>query len=95
MLDFDFVLWDDEDADDAEGFNNVEHIARHGLTQEDVEEVLYSPHSQPATSTSTDRPAVFGWMSDGKRIIVVYELTDEGGVRVIYPITAYEVPPQS
>jgi hypothetical protein len=90
MLDFDFIEWDEPDA---EGFSNVRHIEAAGLTPEDVEDVLYSPDAQPDTSEGSGRPAVFGWTGDGRRIIVVSRLDEEGGVRVLYPITAYEVPP--
>lgn len=91
MLDFDWIEWDEEDA---EGYNNVAHIEAAGLTPEDVEAVLYSPDAQPDTSDSSGLPAVLGWAPDGRRIIVVYKLTEEGGVRVLYPVTAYEVDPR-
>ena len=45
------ILWDDPDDPDG----NVQHIAEHGLTIEDVEEVLTNPTSE-GTSASTGRP---------------------------------------
>jgi uncharacterized DUF497 family protein len=78
------VIWDDED--NPEG--NVQHIAEHGLTIEDVEHVLENP-TQEGTSDSTGRPCFFGYTPAGDYIIVVYEQIDED---TIYPVTAYEVP---
>jgi uncharacterized DUF497 family protein len=87
LLDFDYVEWDE--PDDAGG--NVGHIAAAGLTPEEVEDVLYAPDHVTDTSESTGRPVVFGTTGSGKSIIVVYELTEESGVVVIRPVTAYEV----
>ncbi|OHB81211.1 MAG: hypothetical protein A2V98_00470 [Planctomycetes bacterium RBG_16_64_12] len=78
------VLWDDDD--NPEG--NVQHIAEHGLTIEDVEHVLENP-TEEAISSATGRPCCFGHTRGGEFIIVVYEEIDE---ETIYPITAYEVP---
>ncbi len=91
MLDFDYIDWDDDDIPDPE--NNVRHIAAAGLTPEEVNEVLYSPDPDTDTSDSSGRPAVFGWTSTGRYIIVVYDLDEESGVVVIRPKTAYDVPP--
>jgi len=90
MLDFDWIEWDDPEA---EGFNNVAQIEAAGLTPDDIEDVLYSPDAEPDTSVSSGQPAAFGWTRDARRI-VVYKRTEEAGVRVIYPITAYEVRPK-
>jgi hypothetical protein len=89
LLDFDFIDWDDED--DPAG--NVWHIAAAGLTPEEVEDVLRSPDPDSSASRSSGRPSVFGWTHTRKYIIVVYEVTAQGGVTVIRPWTAYEVPP--
>jgi uncharacterized DUF497 family protein len=78
------VIWDSDDL--AEG--NVQHIAEHGLTIEDLEHVLENP-AEEGMSTSTERPCCFGYTPGGDFIIVVYELI---GNEAIYPITAYEVP---
>jgi uncharacterized DUF497 family protein len=75
------VVWNDEPG------GNVEHIAEHGLTPEDVEEVLFSPLDRDV-SRSTGLPIVFGFTPDGRYILVVYEQIDEV---TIYPVTAYEV----
>ena len=75
------VVWNDEPG------GNVEHIAEHGLTPEDVEEVLFSPLDRDV-SRSTGLPIVFGFTPDGRYILVVYEQIDEV---TIFPVTAYEV----
>lgn len=77
-------FWDDENDPDG----NVEHIAQHDLTVEDVEHVLKKPSAE-GTSKATGFPAVWGHTPDGRFIIVVYEGVAEDTVRVI---TAYEVP---
>lgn len=78
------ILWDD--PDDADG--NVQHIADHGLTIEDVEEVLANPTSE-GTSASSGRPCCWGYTLEDVYIIVVYEQIDADTIRVV---TAYEVP---
>jgi uncharacterized DUF497 family protein len=78
------VIWDDDES--LEG--NVQHIAEHGLTIEDVEYVLANP-TEEAVSKQTSRPCCFGYTPDGDFIIVVYEQVTE---EIIYPVTAYEVP---
>lgn len=78
------VVWNDEPG------GNVAHIAEHGLTPEDVEEVLFSPLSPMDRDVvrSTGLPIVFGFTPDGRYILVVYEQIDEV---TIYPVTAYDV----
>jgi hypothetical protein len=81
FLDF---IWDD--PDDPEG--NVQHIAEHGLTIDEVEFVLESPESESA-SHSSDLPCSFGYTPAGEYIIVIYERIDDD---TLYPVTAYQVP---
>lgn len=76
------IIWNDEPA------GNVEHIEEHGLTVDDVEQVLANPESE-GVSRSSGLPCVFGHTPDGTHIIVVYELI---GADTVYPVTAYEVP---
>lgn len=74
-------VWNDEPG------GNLEHIAEHGLTQDDVEEVFFNPLDRDV-SRSSGLPIVFGLTPDGRYILVVYEQIDE---ITIYPVTAYEV----
>ncbi len=67
---------------------NIEHIAEHRLTQDDVAFVFENPIGY-GESRSTGEPAVFGYTPDGRYIIVVYAEIDEFSV---YAVTAYEVP---
>ncbi len=81
------IFWDlDHDPD-----GNVQHIAEHGITIEEVEDVLYSA-GQVIISQSSGRPITFGETSTGKYIAVVFELIDESPLTV-YPVTAYETDP--
>ena len=84
------LIWDLDD--DPEG--NIQHIAEHGITQEEVEEVLNDPRSSFGVSESSGLPMAFGWTSAGRHLTVVFEraLADPPTVR---PVTAYDVPPLS
>jgi hypothetical protein len=64
------------------------HIAAAGLTPHEVDEVLSSPDADTDTSDRTGRPAVFGYTSTRKYIIVVYDRSEENGVIVIRPKSA-------
>lgn len=66
---------------------NVEHIAEHGLSPDDVEDVLTHPIDQDV-SRSSGLPIAFGFTADGRYVLVVYEQVDEF---TLYPVTAYEV----
>ena len=81
------VYWDLED--DPEG--NVEHLAEHGISKEEFEEVLRGPESE-ATSDSSGRPMAFGWTSTGRYLAIVWEEIEEDP-RAVYPVTAYDAPP--
>ena len=83
-MSFSSIIWDDDN--DPQG--NVQHVAEHDLTIDDVEAVLASPVSE-GQSGSTKYPAVWGYVPDGRFIIAVFESIDDDTVRVI---TAYEVP---
>lgn len=75
------IIWNDEPG------GNVEHIAEHGLTPEDIEEVIFNPVDRDV-SRSSGLPILFGFTPDGRYILVVYEEIDQ---RTIYPVTAYDV----
>jgi uncharacterized DUF497 family protein len=80
---FTTILWDlDEDPD-----GNVQHIAQHELSKEEVEEVLQNP-AGIETSRSSGRPIAFGETSTGRLIAVIYEEIDSETAR---PVTAFEV----
>lgn len=75
---FDFI-WTDE---------IVEHLAEHGVSQDDFEHVVCNPSSQ-GVSRSSGLPCRWGYTVDGRYIIAVYEEIDDV---TIIPTTAYEVP---
>ncbi len=79
------ILWDMDDEPDG----NVQHLAEHGLSKEEVEEVLAEP-ADMAISRSSGLPLAFGQCSTGKVVVVVYEEIDPDTAR---HITAYEVEP--
>jgi uncharacterized DUF497 family protein len=77
------TLWDLDD--DPHG--NVQHIAQHGVTKEEVEEVLDQPTGREV-SRSSGWPVLFGETSGGRLIAVVYDEIDPDTIR---PVTADEV----
>ena len=83
------VIWDL--ADDPDG-NYVHIVIEHGITQDEVWDVVSDPHNQVVPSDSSGRPATFGWTQTGRYIIVIWDhVEDEPWT--IKPVTAYEVPP--
>jgi len=81
------VVWDLEDDPDG----NVQHIQEHGITMEEVEDVLLDRDSQTAVSKSSGEPITFGHTASGRYLAVVWEhVLDEP--LTMRPITAYEVP---
>jgi hypothetical protein len=82
------IIWDDERG------QNVEHVAEHGLTPDEVEDVLLDDTIPAAHSNSSGLPCKFGYTSTGRYIIVVWQEVNEDP-RIIYPVTAYEVPEPS
>lgn len=87
MADFRFI-WDLED--DPAG--NVRHIAEHGISQEEVEEVLTTNYGESTSSHSSGLPMTFGWTATGQYIAVVYDEADDDPL-TLRPVTAYEVRP--
>lgn len=65
----------------------VEHLEEHGVTPEDFEDIVCHPLSED-TSDSSGRPVAFGYTSDGRFVMAVYEMLDE---ITVLPVTAYEV----
>jgi hypothetical protein len=82
-VDYLSIVWDLDD--DPRG--NVYHVAEHGLTTDEVEEVLRNPEREE-TSQSSGRPIAFGETASGRYIAVIYDRVDRD---TIYPVTAYEV----
>ena len=78
------IIWDLDDDPDG----NVQHCAEHGVTKEEVEEVLDKP-TDSDVSRSSSRPMVFGDTSTGRHLVVTYEVVDGD---TVYPVTAYDVP---
>ena len=81
---FHAIIWDLDD--DTNG--NVFHCAEHGVTKEEVEEVLENPEDLDL-SRASGCPVVFGSTRAGRHLMIVYEVIEKDAV---YPITAYEVP---
>jgi hypothetical protein len=83
-------IWDLEDDPDG----NYWHICveGHGVTREEVEEVVAGNCETATRSRSSGQPEAFGWTSNGKYLTVVFEQVSDDPL-TIYPITAYEVPP--
>jgi hypothetical protein len=88
MAGIECVWWDLDDEPDG----NVQHVEEHGLSKDEVEEVLGNPGNRTSESRSSGRPATFGWTSTGKHIIVIWEEVQDDPLTA-YPVTAYEVPP--
>jgi hypothetical protein len=66
----------------------IAHLAEHGISQDDFEQVVCNPVSG-GLSRSTGLPAVWGYTPAGRYIIAVYEQVDR---LTVLPVTAYEVP---
>jgi hypothetical protein len=85
---YDFVDWDD--PSDVRG--NVVHIAAHGVTIEEWEEVLDGLEPE-GESRSSGLPAKHGWTTSGKYLYIVFKVFERGGFRIARPVTGYEVNP--
>jgi uncharacterized DUF497 family protein len=67
------IIWDL--VEDPDG--NVQHIAAHGITVEEGEEVLLDRDSEDITSRSSGRPITCGYTSSGRYLAVVWEHVDD------------------
>jgi hypothetical protein len=84
---FDIIEWDEP----GDVPNNVEHIAAHNVSPEEVEEVLRSvPDRKVFPSRSSGRPSVIGDTAAGRTLFVTFERDDIGGYIIITPVTAYD-----
>lgn len=83
------VIWDPPEDPDG----NVAHIAEHGITQEEVEEVVTETDNPTVPSRSPPhRPLTFGWTSTCRYIGVIWEHVWDDP-RMIKPVTAFDAPP--
>jgi hypothetical protein len=81
------IIWDlPEDPD-----GNVQHIAAHDITSDEVEEVLLDRDSEDTISRSSGQLITFGYTSSGRYLAVVWEHVDDNPL-TMYPITAYDAP---
>ncbi len=78
------IVWDLDDDPDG----NVQHIAEHDLSVDEVEDVLYAA-DEVLASHSSGGPITFGETRTGRHIAVVFDIIDEDPL-IVYPITAYE-----
>lgn len=76
------IIWDLDDEPDG----NVQHVAEHDLTKEEVEDVLRNLNNPTDESHSSGSPVTFGWTSTGRYIIVVWEHILDDPL-TIYPVT--------
>ena len=73
------IIWTDE---------IIAHLAEHGISPDDFEQVVMSPE-RTGTSKSSGNPTAWGHTPDGRYIMAVYEKVD---FATLVPVTAYEVP---
>ena len=82
------IIWDLED--DPNG--NVQHIAEHEVTVEEVEQVLLDPASNFVSNRNrSGNKLTFGFTAAGRHLAVVWEHVDDDPLTV-YPVTAYDAP---
>jgi hypothetical protein len=67
---------------------NKDHIDEHGISQDEFEAVVCDPE-RTGKSKASGLPAAWGYMSDGRYIMAVYDYLDE---LTVLPVTAFEVP---
>ena len=74
-------IWDLDDDPDG----NYWHICveGHGITRDEVEEVVTANYETATQSRSSGQPEAFGWTATGRYITVVFEdVTDDPRVTV-------------
>ena len=59
------IIWDDQDDRDGNHWHIC--VEGHGLTREEIEEVLRDEESEIEVSRSSGRPTAFGWTSSGEQ----------------------------
>ena len=83
------IVWDLENDPDG----NVQHILEHGLSMDEVDEVLLDPASETDLSRSSGENITFGWTPTGVHIAVLWQSVQDDPL-IIRPLTAYPVPPK-
>ena len=63
------IIWDLDDDPDG----NVQHIAEHGVTAEEVEDVLFNSLGNTVVSRSSTNNVTFGYTDDGRYLAIVWE----------------------
>lgn len=75
---FYFFLWTPE---------SIEHIAEHGISQDEFEQIVMKPEGE-TVSRSSGNPIAFGTTASGRILCCVFRRVDPDFVQ---PITAFEV----
>lgn len=81
------IIWDLENDPDG----NLQHIAEHGVTPEEVEDVLLNRGSVRALSRSSGLALTFEYTSEGRYLAVAWEEVSADPL-IIRPVTAYDAP---
>lgn len=81
------LVWDLEDDPDG----NLQHIAEHGVSAAELEEVIYNSLSNTTASKSSGHRITFGYTDEGRYLAVVWEHVLDDPL-TIYPVTAYDAP---
>src|SRR5688572_11355907 len=81
------IVWDLESDPDG----NIQHIAEHGVTPDEVEEVLFNSSSDTTKSRNSANQITFGYTNASRYLAVVWEHVMDDPLTV-YPVTAYEAP---
>jgi hypothetical protein len=77
------IIWDLDDDPDG----NVQHMAEHELTKEEVEDAFADPEGR-GVSRSSGLPIIFGTTSTGRFIAVVFHEIDKDTAK---PVTAFDI----
>lgn len=65
---------------------NIEHIQRHGVIQDEVEEVCYSKHF--AIKSGKGKIALWGQTAEGRYLLVILVIEEYGD---FYPVSARDM----
>jgi uncharacterized DUF497 family protein len=79
--------WFDIVWDESLPHGNVAHLAEHGVSPDEAEEVLMNAIGREKTRSS-GRWIAFGRTSSGREIAVVYEMIDP---ITVLPVTAFDL----